>query len=261
VTPHTSPPTVRKVCDFNGDGIDDIVTGAGPGGGPHVRVWDGATGALVSEFFAYATGFTGGVNIAVGDVNHDGAPDIVTGAGPGGGPHVRVFTQAGVLEGEFFAYDAAFRGGLNVAVGDVNIDGTNEIVTGAGPGGGPHVKVFSDANGSLSSQFMAFDNTFFGGVSVAVAYGHVVAAPIGGAAPAVKYFSNGVSYYQFMAYDQAFRGGVTLAARDVNGDGSPDIITGAGPGGGPHVRGFNFTTLVREWFAFDPAFTGGVFVG
>jgi len=251
--------------DFNGDGVDDIVTAAGPGGGPHVRVWDGATGALMSEFFAYSANFNGGVNVAVGDVTHDGVPDIVTGVGAGGGPHVRVFSQFGALEGEFFAYDPGFRGGVNVAVGDVapdggTLDGKAEIVTGAGPGGGPHVKVFSDATGTLVSQFMAYDN-FFGGVSVAVAYGNVAVAPLGGAAPVVKYFSNGVSYYQFMAYDQAFGGGVTLAARDVNGDGSADIITGAGPGGGPHVRGFNFTALVREWFAFDPAFVGGIFVG
>jgi FG-GAP repeat len=246
--------------DVTGDGVDDIVTAAGPGGGPHVRVWDGATGALVSEFFAYGAGFTGGVNIAVGDVNHDGATDIVTGAGRGGGPHVRVFSPSGALEGEFFAYDAAFRGGVSVAVGRVSINNMTDIVTGAGPSGGPHVKVFSDANGTLAWQFMAFDDNFFGGVSVAVAYGAVAVAPLGGAAPVVKYFSGGLAG-QFMAYDPAFRGGVTLAARDVNGDGTPDLVTGAGLGGGPHLRGFNFTTLVREWFAFDPAFVGGIFVG
>jgi hypothetical protein len=50
------------------------------------------------------------------------------------------------------------------------------------------------------------------------------------------------------------------------------LLTGAGPGGGPHVRQWRFPNnlsadnpsafvLEREYLAFDPTFTGGVFVG
>ncbi|MCK5459734.1 S8 family serine peptidase, partial [Candidatus Parcubacteria bacterium] len=38
---------------------------------------------------------------------------------------------------EFFAYDKNFRGGVNVAAGDIDGDGIDEIIAGAGNGGGP----------------------------------------------------------------------------------------------------------------------------
>src|SRR4051794_6293575 len=71
------------------------VSGAGPGGGPHVRAWDGNF-QDVASFYAYDSQFHGGVDVAVGDVSGDGVEDIITGAGPGGGPHVRVFSRTGV---------------------------------------------------------------------------------------------------------------------------------------------------------------------
>ena len=43
------------------------------------------------NFYAYAPNFTGGVRVAVGDVNGDGTPDIITAPGAGGGPHIKVF--------------------------------------------------------------------------------------------------------------------------------------------------------------------------
>jgi hypothetical protein len=248
--------------DFTGDGVDDIVTAPGSGGGPHVRVWDGATGALLNEFFAYETSFTGGVSLAVGEVAGDGQLDIVTGTGDGGGPLVRVFSQAGVRLGEFFAYDTSFRGGVSVAAGDVTGDGRADIVTGAGKGGASHVEVFTSATGALASSFFAFDN-FFGGIAVAVANGSVAVAPLAGGGPVVRTFTRtGGLVGEFIAYQASFRGGVTLAAQDVDGDGVAEIVTGTGAGGGPLVSAFTAAGVAkRNFFAFDPAFLGGIFVG
>ncbi|NDH07548.1 VCBS repeat-containing protein, partial [bacterium] len=111
---------VVAVGDINGDGIADIVTGAGPGGGPNVRAFDGRNNQLILDFMAYAPSFTGGVSIALGDVNNDGRLDIITGAGAGGAPHVKAFeTISGNQLLSFMAYDSSFLGGVFVAAGDL----------------------------------------------------------------------------------------------------------------------------------------------
>src|SRR5207247_11042939 len=111
--------------------------------------------------------FRRGTFDAAGDVSGDRTPDIITGAGPGGGPHVKVFDgTTGALVEQWMAYDVAFRGGVSVAAGDVDGDGRSDVVTGAGPGGGPHVKVFSGATGALLSQAFAYEADFRGGVWV-----------------------------------------------------------------------------------------------
>ena len=102
------------------NGSRDIVTGAGPGGSPHVRTFDGVTGnqipGALGSFLAYAPGFSGGVRVAAGDLNGDGRAEVIAGAGPGGGPHVRVFDGATTSEMlSMFAFDASQAGGVFVA--------------------------------------------------------------------------------------------------------------------------------------------------
>lgn len=51
--------------DVNGDGLADIITGAGPGAsGGHVKVFDGRAGATLLSFLSYDPLFTGGVFVA-----------------------------------------------------------------------------------------------------------------------------------------------------------------------------------------------------
>jgi hypothetical protein len=163
---------------------------------------------------------------------------FAVGAGQTGGPRVQVYDSSGTKIADFLAYDSAFRGGVHVAVADVNGDGIDDLITGAGFGGGPHIKVFAGvgSNGTVTSI-----NT---------------TTPIA----------------SFMAYDIMFNGGVWVGAADLNGDGLADIVTGAGSGGGPHVKvfaaqgtggtftGVDTTTPIASFMAYNIGFRGGVHV-
>ncbi|MDP3771633.1 MAG: putative glycoside hydrolase [bacterium] len=105
-----------------------IVVAAGPGASPEVRVLDARGIAITNRFLAYGAKFRGGVRIAAGDVDGDGRDEVVTGPGPGGGPHVRVFGVDGKLRTQFFAYAPERRSGVEVAVVDLDGNGIGEIL-------------------------------------------------------------------------------------------------------------------------------------
>ena len=190
--------------DIDGDGFDEIITGAGPGVvfGPHVRGWnvDGSPAEAIPavSYFAYGT-LKFGVNVACGDIDGDGADEIVTGAGPGAvfGPHVRAWDNDGsdsttpISGVSYFAY-GTLKYGVNVACGDIDGDGFDEIVTGAGPGAifGPHLRAWN------------YDGT--------------VLTPV----DAVNLF----------AYPpDGFRFGVRVSTLDLDDDGRAEILTTPGP--------------------------------
>jgi hypothetical protein len=257
--------------DFNNDGVAEIIAGAGFGGGPAIAILDSQTGEVLQAFFAFDPAFTGGVFVAVQDVNGDGILDIIAGAGPGGGPEVRIFDGNGLtVLRSFYAYAEDFAGGVSVASIDFNNDGILDLVTGAGPGGAPHVKVFDGATNAIISQWYAYATDFTGGVFVAAGdIGNngnieVVTGAGAGGAPVVAVWDpyTGALLAQFMAYAEDFTGGVRVAVNDGNNDRILDLVTGAGPGGGPQVNVFDFPALdlLFSFYSGDPANTGGVFV-
>jgi hypothetical protein len=211
----------------------------------------------MAHWDAYSSTFHGGVNVAAADVDGDGRAEVITGAGAGGGPHVRVFTGSGAPIAGWFAYDPSFPAGVRVAAGDLDNDGRAEIVSGPGPTGAPHVKVF-DGQGGIKRQWMAYAEAFPGGVHVAVGNGRVVTGPMGLGGPHVRVFDgNGAVQSEWMAYSQSFSGGVTVAAGVVGG--TQSVVTGAGPGGGPHVRVFTTSGSERSgFFAYPQGYGGGV---
>jgi hypothetical protein len=265
------------VGDVNGDGVPDIVVGAGPGGGPHVKVFSGTDGSVLASFMAFNAGFTGGVTVAVGNLDNDNADEIVVGAGASGGPNVRSFkfSITGAVPvvgpiGDFFAFDVGFTGGVNVAVGNFDGSGADEIVVGAGAGGGPNVRVFR-TDGTRIADFFAYGLGFTGGVNVAAGdlngdgKDEIVTGAGAGGGPEVSVFNGGDATLlaAFFAFDPVFLGGVRVAMTDVTQDGHQDIVAAAGPGGGPDLREFNGATLaqITSFFTFETTFQGGLHVG
>lgn len=155
-------------ADLNGDGYDDIISGvtsAYPNSSAnmpsHVVAFDAKTGRVLTSFYAYDTGFLGGVNVAGGDVNGDGKGEIVTTPAFGAPGHVKVFSiSAGGVPKVIQSYMSTptnFGGGVWVAVGDFNNDGYADVATGLNLGS-PFIQVNSGKNpAQILDSIVAFN--------------------------------------------------------------------------------------------------------
>ncbi len=258
------------IGDTNGDGTNEIVVGAGPGGGPEVRVFT-HEGEKLASFDAYQRGFGYGVKVAACDLDHDGSAEIVTGTGQGGAPMVRTFSGTGDLKFTpgFFPFAQTFRGGVNIACGDVNGDGANDIVVGVGNGAPPKVKVFDRYGKSLNLDITPYAQRDKGGVSVAVANvdgGKESEIVTGiyrfGRSQFKVYKTDSIRTIKatFDGWVEEIQGGFNVAAGDLNGNGVDDLVAAIGVGNGPQVRTFHYkgNPMSQNFFAYEQSFRGGV---
>jgi len=203
-----------------------------------------------------------------------GIPYIVTGTKSGGGPEVRVFTTSGELVNSFNAYDDSFRGGINVAVGDMDGNGENEIITSTREGGIPTIKVFDIDGNNLGWDFDAYAAGFRGGINIGVGDiegdgpDEIAVAPISGGSPNIRIFGMRDGQIvptteNFMAYNVNFRGGIAISIADVEGDGIGELITTPTSRGGPHIRLFGmrdgkYVPVTLGIMAYNESFRGGI---
>lgn len=209
--------------------------------------------------------FTGGANIALGNLDEDPKLEVVSGAGSGGGPQVRVFNQNGKVLYSFFAFAEDYHGGIDVAVADLNSDGIDEIIVGSGSDHKPRVRIFR-ADGTFVRGFLAYDETVTTGIHVAAAdmdgdgRPEIITGPDSGGGPQVRVFTHkGKSQASFFAFDSAFRGGVDVAARSATETRKARIVVSKLSGSTPTVGVFTQTGVkVRTFLAYADTFTGGV---
>ena len=225
ITPSTNPfaslgVSVRTaIGDVNGDGTPDTIYVTGPGTLVRVEVISGTDGStvLVPAFDPFGDNFTGGAWVVAADFNHSGRDQIVIAADVGGGPQIVIWSLLpdGQMQQDASFYgitDPNFRGGTRIAVGDVNDDGTPDLVVAAGYGGGPRVAVF-DGTTLLSGNPTKLVNDF---------------------------------YVFESSSETSLRNGLYVAVGDVNGDGYADLIFGAGSGGGPRVLVLSGKILIQD---------------
>lgn len=218
--------------------------------------------ALAGEILPYGHGINAKVQVAMGNFDGTSPNQFVTGPGPGGGPHVLVFNQSGAAVHSFFAYDGSFKGGVDVATGDVDGDGTDEVITGTGPNSGSHVRIF-EPNGQVKSAFFAYPG-YSTGVNVSAGdidgdgTDEIITGTGPGWATHVRAFKlDGTPVAGFFAYPgNPF--GVDVAAGDLDDDGIDEIVTSAGPGGGSHIRTFKGNGQGFTGFFAYEGFHGGV---
>ena len=188
--------------------------------------------------------------VCAGDVNGDGKEEILVSKGPAreSDSEVLVLTGDGILVNRFPVFDAESRYGANLASGDIDGDGLDEIIAARGPWhkNDTLITVLTGSGRELR-RFYAFPEKRYGAnITAGDLNGdgkdEIIAGmgPGQGYRPVIRIFSgNGTLLREFQVEDiieapdyyRHLRHGIRVSSGDIDGDGRDEIVASA-----PHLH-------------------------
>jgi hypothetical protein len=112
-------------------------------------------GSELDSFSAFDERMTSSARIALGDLDGNGVDELIVGSGAGISARVRVFDRHGTVLNEFAPFAQDRTSGVDVAAGDVDGDGNDEIIVGARNGSKSTIVVL-ESDGAQLDVFRAF---------------------------------------------------------------------------------------------------------
>lgn len=146
--------------DLNSNGKDEIIIGAGKGGGPQIKIFNYRMEELAS-FFAFSPNSREGINIAVGNVDNDVKEEIIVSPKKGGQGIVRIYKLDDMkrFTNTFWAYPKSMEMGVKIASSDLDNDNKVEIITARDVDDiNKEIKIFDSDGNEKEARFDAFLN-------------------------------------------------------------------------------------------------------
>ena len=250
-------------ADFDGDGEDEIALAAKQGA--HTVTLYELDGTEIRSFPVKASG----IEVAAGDINGNGTPEIIVASRASNSNSVFVYAADGTAVDSIAMFDKNTR--MSPTVGDIDGDKRADMIAGRLLKA-DQVAVYNSAN-QARRHFSVFQsisppgkkpdlsakaNGITYGVRVAAddfdgdGKAEIVAAMASKGSQVEVYSNDGTLLKAFTAFDS--QDGVVLAVGNVMNDGQPEIIVGEAKG--TRIRGFNLSG--EQVFEFQAVASGTV---
>lgn len=246
------------VADLTGSGVPNILGVRNTKKATTVMVMT-RKGRLIREFQAFTAPVNGGSRIATGDIDGNGTQEIIVASGIGQRDRVKIFGAAGVHMATVPAFNKnGAKKGLDVTTGDLDSDGTDEIIV-AKRGGKAKVGVLN-ASGAQLDVFRPYEASYRGGVNVAAGdvdgdtFDEIIVAPAGANTGQVFVYEQSrrqaqefdrrtsISYVPFPKHREL---PIDVSIVDWEGDGKMEVQMVTSGGTRPRLKTFRYTKKKR----------------